>query len=231
MSIAQAEPTKEPFRSIHRAVESAIFSLAKKGMPVDIDDARQEAWASCLAALDRYKPEKGRLYSYAHTIAKRAAYNHATWSSSPLTLSRVLIESGGRVVQDRYSRALSLETRSGPVDDGQPQNLLDMALTMGLPTSDRDPEREAHQARVDRARAVLRRVGVRLALKRCTQGMGRKIRLGLGLMLAGSTLHEAAQDVRVEPTRLRSSLGEFVRQARGDLALASIAAKLEKLEQ
>lgn len=220
MSIAHhPQFQNEPLRSFGNAVEAALHRLHRSGLQVDLDDARQEAWVAVLESSRRYQPGLGRAFSFAHTTAKRAAFNYATRASSPLKLSKHLVESGADVVRERYGhgRAVALDAQKDPD-------------RLRLPVQDPGPEARALDAEARWLRGQLEARGRKTALKRCARGLSASRRRAIRAVLEGSTIAEAAAASRTTTQALSVALRAFVERVRSDVYCAGVAVRLAQLE-
>lgn len=210
------EFTQEPMRSFAQAVDAAIGRLHRSGLPVDLDDARQEAWLAVLESAQRFSPAHGRAFSYAHTTAKRAAFNYATWTRSPLKLSKQLIESGGDLVAERWNRRVELDSKPDP--------------DRFVPAGDPGPEINAMESENDRLRAALLKHGREMALKRCAGTLPPKQRKAVRLVLWGENPADASRLAGVTNTALGAALRAFTENVRSDVYCAGLASQMASIE-
>ncbi len=206
MSIQPESPT---YKTIERAINSAIGRLNRSGMPFSHEDARQQAWLAILESWQRYVPDRGGEFSYAYTIAKRVTANYATWASVPVTLSKKAIEGGGATLDPlRKVTSADVLERSGG--------------------GDRGPERASLKAEIAAQRSTLLRRG-RRQLDRFLMVMPPKESAMIRLVLdEGIPPKEAAQ--RVGLRIWHPAIRRIVTMAHEDLEVNTVSVKLSRLE-
>lgn len=204
------QPESQTYKTIERAINSAIGRLNRSGMPFSHEDARQQAWLAILESWQRYVPDRGGEFSYAYTIAKRVTANYATWASVPVTLSKKAIEGGGATL-DPLRKVTSA--------DG-----LERISTQ----ADRSPERESLKKEIAIQRNTLLRRG-RRQLDRFLMVMPPKESAMIRLVLdEGIPPKEAAQ--RVGLRIWHPAIRRIVTMAHEDLEVNTVSVKLARLE-
>ena len=202
------QPESQTYKTIERAINSAIGRLNRSGMPFSHEDARQQAWLAVLESWQRYIPGRGGEFSYAYTIAKRVTANYATWASVPVTLSKKAIEGGGATLDPlRRVTGADVLDRTGGEDW---------------------PEKASLKAEVSAQRGTLLRRG-RRRLDRFLMTMPAKESAMIRLVLdEGVTPKEAAQ--RVGLRVWHPAIRRIVTMAHEDLEVNNVSVKLTQLE-